>query len=531
MYVDERVRLDPDAVETAFRVLLASERRAAVTAIDSHGLFVPLPASLGVHGHPALDARSALDLVDTADRTTVIDAWDRVREIGATHARVRLRGGHDTTLYFFDLREHHGLLVGALVGESEHGIPAATEHVSIAPRVSIQRKNDVAVLIDVDDATTQMLGWSREEMVGHPSLDFVHPDDHDRAIESWMDMLSNSGTQRRARLRYRRSDNTWMWLELTNQNLLSEADGCVVTEALDVSEEMAAHEAVRAQEQLLRRIAETVPLGLLHLDRNGDVLYANERLHEILGAAKIDGDSSPFATIVAQDRDHLDEALAQLMLGGADRDLEVGVRTRRRGDDRRCDLRLRALSDPDGIVTGAIVCVEDITDRARSRAELEHRATFDPLTGCLNRASVLQVVDSAFATVAPLGVIFLDLDGFKLVNDLHGHATGDVVLIEAVRRIKECIRDGDVLGRLGGDEFLVVCPGSFDRAGAMVLADRIADAFGAPLLLGDVTVTMRASIGVAIVENDAATAEDLIANADAAMYTSKRNGDGRPVSH
>jgi diguanylate cyclase (GGDEF)-like protein/PAS domain S-box-containing protein len=387
------------------------------------------------------------------------------------------------------------------------------------------------VFTDVDAATTQMLGWERSEMIGRASLDFVHPDDHDRAIESWMDMLSNSGTQRRARLRYRRSDDTWMWLELTNHNLLSEPDACVVTEALDVSEEMAAHEAVRAQEQLLRRVAETVPLGLLHLDPHGTVLYANERLHEILGVGKIDESVLPFVNIVVEDHDHFDRALAQLMIDGTDRDLEVAVTTRRRGDHRLCDLRLRALSDPDGIVTGAIVCVEDITDRARSRAELEHRATYDPLTGCLNRASVLQVVDAEIATPVPVGVIFLDLDDFKSVNDELGHATGDLVLIEAVQRIKGCVRDTDALGRLGGDEFLVVCPGSFDADGVMHMANRIADAFTIPLLVDDVPVTMQASIGVAVAEGDHGTSELLIANADAAMYEAKRNGDGRPVAY
>jgi hypothetical protein len=140
--VDEVTRLDPSAIEATFRALLASDRRAALTAIDAHGLFVPLPPTLSVAGHPTLDARSALDLVDASDRTTVIDAWHRVREIGATHTRVLLRAGADATLYFFDLRERHGFLVGALVGESELGLPGPAEQVSIAPRVSMQRKQE-----------------------------------------------------------------------------------------------------------------------------------------------------------------------------------------------------------------------------------------------------------------------------------------------------------------------------------------------------------------------------------------------------
>ena len=530
--MNDPFRLDPDTVESGFRALLASDPRASLAAINTRGLFVAVPETIDIDGHSMLDARSALDLVDPSHRPIVIDAWDRVRETGATQSRVRLRTGDDATLYFFDLRPRHGVLIGALVADGELALRTASEPVNIAPRVSIQRKSDIAVFTDVDEATIRMLGWTRDELIGHASLDFVHPDDHDRAIESWMDMLSSTGDKRRARLRYRRKDGSFIWLELTNQNLLGDPDQpCVVTEALDVSDEMAAHEAVRAREQLLRRVAETVPLGLLHLDRSGEVLYANERLHEILGVAKVDAHVPPFTNIVSADRATLDDALDRLMTDGADRDLEVAVSTRRRGDDRLCHLRLRALTDADGSIGGAIVCVEDITERARSRAELEHRATYDPLTGCLNRASILHRADALIAAPAPVGVIFLDLDDFKVVNDEHGHSAGDLVLIEIVKRIRECIRDTDTLGRLGGDEFLVVCPNSHELDDVMNIALRIAGAFTVPLAVGDGAVRiLRGSIGVALAGEARSTSELLIASADAAMYEAKRNGDGQPVA-
>ncbi len=164
------------------------------------------------------------------------------------------------------------------------------------------------------------------------------------------------------------------------------------------------------------------------------------------------------------------------------------------------------------------------------RAELEHRATYDPLTGCLNRASILQVVEARMSSPSAVGLIFLDLDGFKSINDELGHASGDLVLIEAVRRIKESVRDTDAVGRLGGDEFIVVCPDCFDANGVVHMAQRIADAFTIPMLLGDGPVAMRASIGVAVANDGRTTSDVLIASADAAMYEAKRNGDGRPVT-
>jgi diguanylate cyclase (GGDEF)-like protein/PAS domain S-box-containing protein len=524
-------RIDPDDVESGFWALLASHPQAGVTAIAAHGLFVPLPATIVVPGHPVVGARSALDLVESEHRVGVIDAWDRARDLGAALVQVRLRGGQDAALYFFDTRARHGVLMGVLVANGEVGPRGAEVTIDIAPRVSVQRKNDIAVFTDVDDATTKMLGWKRDEIVGHASLEFVHPDDHDRAIESWMDMLSNPGEKRRARLRYRRADGTWMWLELTNENFLGDPhEPCVLTESLDISDEMAAHEAVRVREQLLRRVAETVPLGLLQIDRLGNVLYANERLYEILGLPKLDESTPPFTNILADDRDRLDHALEMLMVDGADRDLEVEVDTRRRTDNRLCHLRLRALNDLDGSLGGAIVCVEDITDRARSRAELERRATYDTLTGCLNRASVLHHLETFVAEPPAVGVIFLDLDGFKLINDTHGHRTGDRVLVEAARRVQQCIRDTDALGRLGGDEFLVVCTDACDLAAVVQIATRIADIFAIPVDLADGSVAIRASIGIALAHGSSTTSESLIADADAAMYVAKRNGDGRPVA-
>jgi len=304
----------------------------------------------------------------------------------------------------------------------------------------------------------------------------------------------------------------------------------VVTEALDVSDEMAAHEAVRFCEQLLRRVAETVPLGLVQVDRTGEILYANERLYEILGAPKSELSMKPFAQLLPDDRTELALALDALLIDGMDRDLEVAVRTRRPGSNRLCLLRLRALTDGDGEVGGAIVCVEDVTERANARAELERRATYDPLTGALNRASVLQRLEAQLITATSLGVIFIDLDRFKEVNDQFGHSAGDKLLVEVVHRVRDNIRGADTLGRFGGDEFLVVCPEG-DMAALTRVATRITNALAEPLDLDDSAISIHASIGIATSNDGAASAESLIADADTAMYVAKRHGNGRPVAY
>jgi diguanylate cyclase (GGDEF)-like protein/PAS domain S-box-containing protein len=529
-------RTDAEALQDALHALLQATPHARVTAIDARGVFVPMPPALAraLPSRPALAGRSAVLLVDADDRAAVISAWEQVRATGRVHARVRLaNSGAPASMFFVDLRERHGVLVGVLVASADAQTTAiaVADDAAFVARFATQRKSDTAVFVDIDDATTSMLGWSLDEMVGRASLDFVHPDDRERAVESWIDMLASPGSTRRARLRYARADGSWLWLELTNHNHLDDpAFACVVTECLDISDEMAAHEALRAREQLLRRIAETVPLGLVHLDATGEVVYANERLFEIAGSSPDDAD--PFRNIRHGDREMVRAALNELVGDGRDRDLRVAVLPAKVADDERiCDVLLRALTDDTGAVCGAIVCVADVTDRARSEAELENRATYDSLTRCLNRTSLMAELTAYVEATQRVGVLFVDLDDFKRVNDSHGHATGDAVLVETAARIRECIRERDVVGRIGGDEFLVVCPGAGDITDMSKVAQRVVSAIAAPMELPDGRIDMTASVGVAIAYEAEHDVQALIANADAAMYVAKRRADGHPVAY
>ena len=122
--------------------------------------------------------------------------------------------------------------------------------------------------------------------------------------------------------------------------------------------------------------------------------------------------------------------------------------------------------------------------------------------------------------------MFIDLDRFKLVNDRHGHAAGDLVLATAAQRLRDSVRGVDEVGRIGGDEFLVICPNVDNAAQAVEVADRLAGLFGDNVDVGASTAELRASIGVAWT-NEATDADSLVAQADSAMYNAKRNGTGR----
>ena len=157
----------------------------------------------------------------------------------------------------------------------------------------------------------------------------------------------------------------------------------------------------------------------------------------------------------------------------------------------------------------------------------------EPLTGLPGREFFLHAVQRALTRAAPrkhlTAVLFLDLDRFKVLNDSLGHAAGDRLLVEVSRRIAGAVRADDVVARLGGDEFAVLCEGLADEAEAVVVAERIRDALGRPFVLKDVTVVPAASIGISIGRETGTSSEELIADADLAMYRAKDRGGGSAV--
>ncbi|MFE9678834.1 putative bifunctional diguanylate cyclase/phosphodiesterase [Streptomyces sp. NPDC006259] len=190
---------------------------------------------------------------------------------------------------------------------------------------------------------------------------------------------------------------------------------------------------------------------------------------------------------------------------------------------------------------GLIFNSRDVTERVRLQAQLQHNAEHDPLTDLPNRALFTRRVQQALsgrrssdrgAALRNTAVLFIDLDGFKAVNDTIGHQAGDELLVQAARRLQDAVRQGDTASRLGGDEFaaLIVGDGTRDRGAReghiLELADRLRITLSQPYLIGGNEVRVAASIGVAFAEAGFGAGE-LLRNADLAMYRAKAGGKGR----
>jgi diguanylate cyclase (GGDEF)-like protein/PAS domain S-box-containing protein len=533
---------DRNSVEAILALLEASHKESAVFAISENAVVVPVPQSLDLHGQ-ALAAipvgHTSLDIVKPEYRVAVIEAWERVRNGTHAQTQVRLAENPDRVviLDFFDARRHHGVYVGlftvADLGEDDARV--AVKLPDLAPRLSHVRKDELAILLEVDEVFTEILGWSPEEVVGKRALELVHPDDHEPAVDNWVDMLAAPGLSRRVRLRHLHRDGSWVWLKVTNHNLLQDPEyGCVVAEMLDISEEMATHQALRAREQLLDRLAETVPVGFLQVDAASHVVYTNDRFHAIVGVERADEVEEQLSTVIAADRGLVTEAFESVLRTGSDANIEVRVQLPGENGKgvRYCSLNMRPLTDEVGEVTGAIVCVDNVTESVKAREELRARATFDTVTHCFNRPSTISALEAMISSDDRRGgpaAIFVDLDRFKDINDTFGHAAGDDFLRIVAERLQRSVRGEDVVGRIGGDEFLILCPGISSPVEAMRTASRLASALSYPIQIEGASAPSRASIGVAWSDAPVTTVEKLISEADAAMYVSKRAGDGEPV--
>ncbi|MBD5654396.1 MAG: diguanylate cyclase [Candidatus Eremiobacteraeota bacterium] len=521
--------LDPR--DTMLDMLLGQIPPPQALAMDENGLVVAMPAAVPVQPSQYVKpVGSALEFFQPADFSIVIDAWERVRSEGSARAvaHLRMNPTAPVTLHFIDARHRYGVFLGFFVGMA--GTVEVTDGgLSLfRPRSFTTQRNELSVILDADDAATKILGWSREELIGARTRELVHPDDRASAIANWMEMLARPGSTQRSLLRHRHRDGNYVWLESTHHNLLHDASvGRVVSQIVDVTDRMEAIEALRASEQLLRRLTEALPIGIVQIDAERRIVHANERLHTIVGASGAATIDELFERVSNADRAALDTAIRLLLIHAIPADVEVSIEHPE--GLRRCSLGLRALTTGNGTVSGAIASVADITEGMQLREELRIRATFDPLTGCRNRAAILETLASLRRSMdgprTGIAALFVDLDRFKEINDRFGHAVGDEVLRRVAKRLSHSARPSDIVGRLGGDEFLIICPDVASPQWALQMAERIACSIAKRTVIGSLTIDPSASIGVAWTDLPM-DADTLVAHADAAMYDSKRRANG-----
>jgi diguanylate cyclase (GGDEF)-like protein/PAS domain S-box-containing protein len=296
--------------------------------------------------------------------------------------------------------------------------------------------------------------------------------------------------------------------------------------------------SLRASERLNREILAGLQEGVVVVDTDERIVVANEAAAELFGVSLEELTNEKLTDVPVDVLDDGGNLLAadQLPLMRALRGEEVTgmiVRVvRRDGTLLWVEVHANPLHHDDGVLYGAVASYDDVTARVEQDRRMRREAETDPLTGLANRRALERTLDAALTRAVKrsrsVGVVMLDLDGFKAINDNHGHAAGDEALREVARRLRGCVRERDLVARLGGDEFVLVLTDVGGRSGAVQDAvARIQDALATPVQVNDISASLRAAIGVAVFPGDGADAADLIAHADRAMYAAKglpRNG-------
>jgi diguanylate cyclase (GGDEF)-like protein/PAS domain S-box-containing protein len=388
-----------------------------------------------------------------------------------------------------------------------------------------------------NEAAAALTGAPSANLVDRAFLDRFHADSHDIVRHRVLKAPSPAVAGLRYEARLTGADDRWV--ELTGRALDFGGRPTSLVTAFDVTERRRAEEAMRESERRMRDILETVQLVAVLLDREGIITYCNPFFLELVGYEEEDVIGREwFATFVPEDdRDSGRATLRdRLQLGAVAAHEETTIVTRH-GDRRVVAWSNTVLRDWTGEVSGTASIGADVTDRRRAEEQLQHDAFHDALTGLPNRALFIDRLQAALARLqgamargqkkGMFAVVFLDVDRFKLVNDSLGHSVGDRLLVELSTALKVAVRPGDTVARLGGDEFTILLEDMENREEAIAVAERIQSVLREPLTIAGHEVFATVSMGIALSAPSYRRAEDLLRDADTAMYHAKAHGKSR----
>ena len=416
-------------------------------------------------------------------------------------------------------------------------------------RALVAQGTDVILVLDAQGRITyaspaieRVLGHPVSSLLGTVAFELIHPDDVDEVIARFgtVGVASSSGNQ----YRVRHGLGGWRWVEsFATDHLHTPGIEGYIINARDITARHDANEQLAEAAALLSSVMRAAASEAIFVtDREARIVGFS------LGAECLLGYSAAEAVGVLHPRVFHPEEEIELLAA------ELGLTpdelfhheppegqsiarewtfVRKDGSTFHGSLLVTARFDEHGELAGFLYLATDITERRHREALLTLQAESDVLTGlanrqCLQRALGLAVGNSSWHTPGRV-LLFIDLDRFKKVNDTHGHAAGDAVLVEVADRLTQNLRPGDLAVRLGGDEFVILLDESVTHEFGMAIAQRIVAAIASDFVIGDQRVSIGASIGLSV-SRSGWTAEELLLAADGAAYVAKRKGRSRVVA-
>jgi diguanylate cyclase (GGDEF)-like protein/PAS domain S-box-containing protein len=387
------------------------------------------------------------------------------------------------------------------------------------------------VCLDASSTVEWMLGVPADQVVGRQLTTVVTALDVP-TVQAMFARIRRAGSVRTT-MRLHHRNGAQIWLDVSAKLLNDgDADPVMLVAGRDVTDDVVALQHLAESEQRWRLAFEHSPIGAALVSADGDIMLANASLGAMLGRRVEALVMMSLRDVTHPDDVALDENKLADLLAGVVESYTVEKRfVAADGTSLWGQMTAAAVPDLNGYVRGLIVQVQDVTQRRDAELELANRALHDPLTGLANRFLVQQWLNSALLEHLgrDVGVLYCDLDRFKVVNDSLGHTAGDDVLVEAAARLCSAVRPEDLVGRVGGDEFVVICERLGSVEDLMKLAARLCDALDEPIIIGEHSHTVTLSIGAAH-GRAPDTADDLLMRADMALLRAKRMGRARVES-
>ncbi|MFN8556325.1 MAG: EAL domain-containing protein [Dehalococcoidia bacterium] len=297
--------------------------------------------------------------------------------------------------------------------------------------------------------------------------------------------------------------------------------------ATDITDHVQAQSDLSRTTHTLQTLNDGSPLAIVTFDREGAIDMWNPAAQRIFGLSRGQIVGRPLSALPFRRLPDVRALFESVLDGGHEADTETVAYC---ADGAPLDLSVWAapLRDAQDAVTGVIMVITDITERKRFEAQLAHQAFYDLLTGLPNRALLKDRIVHACAGASARGqhvsVLFADLDNFKVINDSLGHGAGDRLLMAVADRLRRAVQPGDTVSRLGGDEFTIVIDRGTDERAAVALAGHLLERMAAPFIIDGREIFATMSIGIAVCDGSTESPEELLRNADLAMYEAKARG-------
>jgi len=403
-------------------------------------------------------------------------------------------------------------------------------------RSVVESVKEVIFQTDVDGrwtflnpAWTEISGYTIDESLGMHSFEYVQPDDHGRVRELFETVLQGKSKTSRQELRYLSKHGCFRWVEAHAWLTIGptgEVQGVSGTLS-DITERKQAG----ARMQLAASVFSHAREGIIITDADGDIIEVNDAFCRITGYRREEVlGKNPR---ILQSGRQSPEYYAAMWKALHEQDYWSGeIWNRRKSGEVYAEmLTISTIRDAAGTPLNYVALFSDITVLKEHQDRLEFLAHYDALTSLPNRVLLGDRLQQAMVKCRrnnkPLAVVYLDLDGFKAINDNHGHDLGDELLVVIAQRLKAALREGDTLARLGGDEFVAVITDLENTHDCEFVLARLLQAASDPVPIGSTVLHVSASIGATLYPDDSVVADQLLRHADQAMYVAKQSGKNR----